>query len=344
MGRKTIYVTRQGAKVQRVDGQLGICIDRTVMERFSPNEIDQVLLFGNVQVSTQAIALLFRQGVRASFFSTSGTYRGQLVSPESGNVFVRLAQHARYLDPTFRLHLSRDLIGRKLGASRAMVRRFARNHPNLAEPMDACGLFLGSAIDSLETAHDCDALRGIEGASAARYFRAFDLMVQPPFRFERRSKHPAHNEVNALLNLGYTLLTGEIAGKLEHAGFDPRVGFYHGVRCGRSSLALDIIEPHRADVIDRLTLSILNRRMFTLNDFEDKRDAGIRLESNALRRYLELYEQAMGSALAEGNGPRALIEESVQALRRAVMAGNANIGIANADVGTTGSHGAEVGP
>jgi len=343
MERKTIYVTRQGAKLQRMDGQLGVTIDKAVIDRFSPSEIEQVLLFGNVQVSTQAIALLFRQGVRVSFFSTSGTYRGQLVSPESGNVFVRLAQHARYLDPAFRLRLSRDLICRKLVASRAVVSRFARNHPNSAQAMDACGRLLGSAFDSLDAVSDCDALRGIEGSAAARYFEAFDLMVQPPFRFERRSKHPAHNAVNALLNLGYTLLTGEIAGKLEHAGFDPRVGFYHGVRCGRSSLALDVIEPHRADVIDRLTLSILNRRMFTVDDFEDKREAGIRLEPNALRRYLGLYEQAMGNTLAEGLAPRALIEQSVQALRRAVMAGNASMGTADADVGMSGRRDTEVG-
>ncbi|MBK9265639.1 MAG: CRISPR-associated endonuclease Cas1 [Polyangiaceae bacterium] len=168
-----------------------------------------------------------------------------------------------------------------------------------------------------------DALRGVEGAAAARYFQAFDVMVQPPFRFERRSKHPAHNSVNALLNLGYTLLTGEIAGKLEHAGFDPRVGYYHGVRCGRSSLALDVIEPHRADVIDRLTLSILNRRMLGVDDFEDKREHGIRLAPDALRRYLSLYEHAMGEASAEGNSPRARIRQSVEALRRAVMAGHA---------------------
>ncbi len=327
MERKTIYVTRQGAKLQRMDGQIGVCIDKTVMDRFAPNEIEQVLLFGNVQVSTQAIALLFRHGVRVSFFSTSAGYRGQLVSPESGNVFVRLAQHARYLDISFRVFLSRELIRRKLVASRRLVQRFARNHPRVGEAMDECARFLGASLESLDAVTDCDALRGIEGAAAARYFQAFDVMVLPPFRFERRSKHPAHNAVNALLNLGYTLLAGEIAGKLEHAGFDPRVGFYHGVRCGRSSLALDVIEPHRADVIDRLTLSLLNRRMFGPDDFEDKQEAGIRFEPNALRRYLASYEQAMGNASADGNGPRARIEQSVDALRRAVMTGDANMGV-----------------
>lgn len=187
-----------------------------------------------------------------------------------------------------------------------------------------CAQFLGASLEALDGAKDLDSLRGIEGSAAARYFQAFDLMVQQPFRFERHSKHPAHNAVNALLNLGYTLLTGEIAGKLEQAGFDPRVGYYHGVRCGRSSLALDVIEAHRADVIDLLTLSILNRRILGIEDFQDKHENGVRLEPAALRRYLTVYEQAMGEPSAEGNSPRERIRQSVEALRRAVMAGNAN--------------------
>lgn len=330
MERKTIYVTRQGAKLQRVDGQLGVYIDRTLLDRFAANEIEQVLLFGNVQVSTQAISLLFKHGVHVSFFSTAARYRGQLVAPESGNVFVRLAQHARYADMRFRVDLSRAFIRSKIGGSRAFVRRFARNHPMVAEVLDGCARDLGHAQDTLEEVGDLDRLRGIEGAAAARYFQAFDVMVQPPFRFERRSKHPAHNAVNALLNLGYTLLTGEVASSLELAGFDPRVGFFHGVRCGRSSLALDVIEPFRAEVIDRFTLSILNRRMLTMDDFDDKHELGIRLEPEALRRYLALYEHAMGEALLEGESPRARIRASVGALRKAVMAGRADESVMNA--------------
>lgn len=55
-------------------------------------------------------------------------------------------------------------------------------------------------------------------------------MIRPPFVFERRSKHPAHNATNALLNLGYVLLGNEIASRLEAAGFDPRIGYFHGLR------------------------------------------------------------------------------------------------------------------
>jgi hypothetical protein len=128
------------------------------------------------------------------------------------------------------------------------------------------------------------------------------------------------------LNLGYVLLGNEIASRLEAAGigagFDPRIGYFHGLRYGRSSLALDLLEPHRTPVIDRLTLSVLNRRMFSLDEFEERgAELGVRLAPAALRRYLALYEASLGDAPPDGDTPRARIQAQVDRLRRAVMAG-----------------------
>lgn len=322
MQRKAIYVTNQGARLCRIDGMVAVSVDRAVVDRWPGDEIERVLLFGNVQITTQVLALLFEHGAHVSFFSTSGRYRGQLVSPESGNVFLRLAQHARYTDRPFRLTFARDLVRAKVTAGRAFLRRFARNHPAEAPEMEEAARRLDAALRQLGSAEDDQTLRGLEGAAAAAYFQGFDRMVRTPFVFERRSKHPAHNAVNALLNLGYTLLAGEIASRLEGAGFDPRIGYYHGVRYGRSSLALDLIEAHRVDTIDRLTLSILNRRMLAPEDFVDHGGSlGTRLLPAALRRYLAQYEGAMGDAPPGGATPRSRIQEQIDTLRRAVMSG-----------------------
>jgi CRISPR-associated protein Cas1 len=321
MERQAIYVTNPGARVHRADGLVAVSVERTLVGRWPAEEIDRVLLFGNAQITTQVLALLFKHGVHVGFFSSSGRYRGQLVSPESGNVFLRLAQHARYADAGFRLTLARGLVATKLRAARGLLVRYARNHPEARDLMDEAAGQLSRSLVQVDAAPDGQVLLGVEGAGAAAYFRAFDRMVRPPFRFERRSKHPAHNAVNALLNLGYTMLAGEVASRLESVGFDPRIGYYHGVRYGRSSLALDLVEAHRVDVIDRLTLAIMNRRMLAPEDFEDRPgEVGTRLVPAALRRYLALYEGAM----REGEpAPRARIQEQVNALRRAVMSGDA---------------------
>jgi CRISPR-associated protein Cas1 len=186
--------------------------------------------------------------------------------------------------------------------------------------MERVATQLTQSLADLDGVPDQDTLRGFEGAAAAAYFEAFDGMVKPPFRFGHRSRRPAHNEVNALLNLGYTLLTSEIESRLEAAGFDPRVGYYHGLRHGRASLALDLIEVHRVPVVDRMVLSMLNRRMLALLDFHDKGGSlGVRLSPPALRRVLAHYEAQMGEQGGDLPGPRAVIQAQIQELRRRVM-------------------------
>ena len=62
-----------------------------------------------------------------------------------------------------------------------------------------------------------------------------------------------------MISLGYTFLTKEICSALESESFETYLGFLHGIRYGRKSLALDIVEEFRQPVIDRMVL-----RLFTM--------------------------------------------------------------------------------
>ena len=92
-------------------------------------------------------------------------------------------------------------------------------------------------------------------------------------------------------------------------------------------------------MIDRLTLSVLNRRMFSPDEFEERgAERGVRLAPAALRRYLSLYEASLGDAPPDGDTPRVRIQQQVDRLRRAVMAGAWDEG----DAGATGSRSMDV--
>ena len=252
--------------------------------------------------------------------SSTGELRGNLVGRTTGSVFVRLAQHARYHDVPFRLAFARDLICAKLADAREVLQRYQRNHGSAtAGALDPIAEQLRLSVLAAHNAPTDAVLRGVEGAGAAAYFGTFNTLIRGPFAFEHRSRRPAHNAVNALLNLGYTLVGNELSSRLEAAGFDPRVGFYHGVRYGRSSLALDLLEAHRIRVVDRFTLSLLNRRMLTPEDFKTSDEHGVRLTRLALRRYLAAYEAMMSRSSTQDGSPRTRIETQITALRAQVM-------------------------
>ena len=89
------------------------------------------------------------------------------------------------------------------------------------------------------------------------------------------------------------MATGELVRQLHVHGFDPRIGFLHGLRYGRVSLALDLLEEFRAPMVDRFTLSLINRKQLRGDEFEEHIEGGVRLNPEARRRYLELWEEMM---------------------------------------------------
>ena len=119
---------------------------------------------------------------------------------------------------------------------------------------------LRDKIPDIRISNNKDQLRGIEGELASQYFSVFDEMIlqqKEDFYFHERNRRPPLDRVNALLSFVYTLLTSMMAASLETVGLDPCVGFLHGDRPGRYSLALDMMEELRPALADRFVLRLL---------------------------------------------------------------------------------------
>ena len=123
----------------------------------------------------------------------------------------------------------------------------------------------------LETAESIDCMRGIEGAAASIYFRAFDKMLKvsdDDMLFVKRSRRPPENRFNALLSFVYMLLKNDTQSALESVGIDPAAGYLHTLRPGRPSMALDIMEELRSPLCDRFVISLVNLKQIQSDSFD----------------------------------------------------------------------------
>ncbi len=316
-----VYLTTAGSQVRRRGELLQVWLKQSKVADIRLFELDRLVAVGSVQFTTQALQLLLDKGVDVSFLTLRGRLRGSLISERSRNVYLRLAQFERWKDAAFRLAFSRNVVEAKLAAQRRLMARHQRNHPDALDPGAADRLrdLLAKAkqADSVET------LRGLEGAGAAVYYRQFGRMLKT-VSFPGRKKHPSTDPANALLSLGYVMLGNEIAALLEARGLDPAVGFLHGIRYGRQSLSLDVIEAFRQPIIDRLTLRLFNLRQFAERDFEGG-EKGLLLHPEGLKRYFRLYEDHLRSP-SEGKGSlswRERLRAQAADLKEMVMSGQA---------------------
>ena len=292
-----LYLTEQNSVLRKTGDRLIVQKDDETLLSVQCHKIDAVLVFGNVQVTTQALGELLEHGIELAIFTRTGRLKGQLTSPATKNIVLRVCQFRKYDDDAFRLAISKKFVSGKINNCLTLMRLFSYNHPEIdlrTENSD-----LTASLAALDTADRLDTLLGLEGSAAKTYFTAFGKMILGDFSFSGRKKRPPTDPVNAMLSLSYTMLFNEIASLLDGLGFDPYLGYFHGVDYGRESLAADIMEEFRAPVADRLVLNFVNNRVFRPDDFyANPKDNGVVFKQEALKRYFAEYESMINRELA----------------------------------------------
>lgn len=280
----TLYINRDGAYIGRDGECLDIRCEGESISKFPVRLFESVVCFGRVTLSSGAMDLCADNNVAVSFMTVYGRFIARLEAPVRGNVLLRRQQY-RWADSDDQAAaVARAMISAKVANSRAVLQRAARDQkdqktfaPAVAD-MAACLRSLQQGGQTL------DELRGIEGESAAAYFGCFDAMIlsdKTHFFFRGRNRRPPTDCVNALLSLGYSLLTSSVTSALEAVGLDPCVGFLHRDRPGRPGLALDLMEELRAYLVDRFVLSLINLRRVKSDDFVFRENGAVSLTDNA---------------------------------------------------------------
>ena len=100
------------------------------------------------------------------------------------------------------------------------------------------------------------------------YYSCFDLFIKrDEFVFEKRSKRPPQNEVNALISFGNTVLYNYIATEIQKVNLDVSVGFLHSTTNRTKTLNLDIAEIFKPLIVDRVIFSLINKNEINLEHF-----------------------------------------------------------------------------
>lgn len=258
-------------------------------------DVSDVVLFGNVHITTPALATLLERDIPVTFLSHGGWFRGIAHGLGHRNVELRTAQYRQSFDEAFCLRFARDLVAAKIANQRTILRRNGHDDPDRALALDR----LSAARKTSGRAASLGELLGFEGDAAGVYFRAFANLLSPkaeadtlPFRFDARNRRPPMDPVNAMLSLAYAMLARHYTVALASVGLDPYRGFFHAPRYGRPALALDMMEPFRPIIADSVVLSVVNTGEIGAGDFVVA-TTGTALTTAGRRRFVEAFERRL---------------------------------------------------
>lgn len=291
-----IYIVQQNTKLRIQNRRLQVERDAKtghpeVLFSAPLAQVSQVVLFGNIGLTTPAVDALLAQDTEVVFLTQSGEYRGRLVGAVTPHVPLRRAQYTRLGQPAFVLKMASGFAAAKLAHQRTLLMRSSRGDRDPI--LVSCLEQIDSAAASLTRKEALSSLRGLEGAATAAYFRGLRTFFNPEWHFEDRNRRPPADPINVMLSFGYTLLAQAASGAVQAVGLDPFAGFLHEIAYNRPALALDLMEEFRP-VIDGLILWCCHGSQITPADFSPgPPERPVVLSDEGKRRFLHAYEQRM---------------------------------------------------
>ncbi|MBI1913797.1 MAG: CRISPR-associated endonuclease Cas1, partial [Planctomycetes bacterium] len=122
-----LYAQEQGAFIGKRSEHLTVRKDGEELSRVPLALVRQVVVFGNVQVSTQALECLVRNEIPVVYLSGYGKFIAALEPAPTKNVSLRLEQYKRFSDPAEALKLAKEVVRAKIVNQRALLMRSLRS-------------------------------------------------------------------------------------------------------------------------------------------------------------------------------------------------------------------------
>lgn len=317
-----LYVKEQGAYISKSGERLVVKKHGQTMGDARLLHTHHISVFGNVQISTQAVREVIQDNIPICYYTYGGWFYGVSTGMGHKNVELRISQFDTAKNPGLSLMLAKRFIIGKVKNSRTLLNRnWHEDKPqnitgrdtgdpngknDVIEPKDNKAVLkqMNILLNRIDSAKSTGELLGLEGNAAAVYFKYFSKMLKPKgpqgyiiFDFSKRNRRPPKDPVNALLSFAYSLLAKDCFLAAMKVGFDPYLGFYHRPRYGRPALALDLMETFRPLIADSVVITAINTGIVTARDFNIT-TGGVTLLDRGRRDFIRAYERRMDTLIS----------------------------------------------
>jgi len=216
----------------------------------SVRKVDSIMITTGAFLSTDAIKAAMDHNIDILFLDEHGDPYGRVWHSKLGSTTLIRRRQLEYADDARGLALAQEWIAAKFDRQMEFLKKLAHARPEkeadvlvYADRLTEGRKKLAALTGTLEEQRGT--IMGLEGAAGRIYFEALSFIMPERYRFEGRSRQPAKDEFNCLLNYGYGVLYSMVEKACLVAGLDPYVGFVHTDNYNKKSLVFDLMEMFR---------------------------------------------------------------------------------------------------
>ena len=233
----------------------------------SADKIDSILITTSATITTDAIEFAVENNIDIIFLDYHGNPFGRVWHSKLGSTtLIRRRQlEAEAADTGF--YLARGWIAEKIQNQIDLLKDLKKNRPDQRDQLDiSIAKIEGLRETLLAMKGSLDIKRGsimgVEGMASATYFDAIAGVMPEQWKFKGRSRDPAKDAFNCLINYGYGVLYSQVERACIIAGLDPYVGFLHTDNYNKRSFVFDLIELFRVHA-DRTVVNLFSKKQVT---------------------------------------------------------------------------------
>ncbi|MBC7248089.1 MAG: CRISPR-associated endonuclease Cas1 [Actinobacteria bacterium] len=272
--------------VRRGDDEEEICAD----------DVTQIILSLGTHISTDAIALAADKNVDIVCLSRGGKPVSRIWPCKFGGTALTRRKQMEALYTSKGVKVAEAMIKAK-GLNQAYFLKALNKEREIASVEEAAEVILKRVKSASWDAENIELVRNdmfaLEGGCSRLYIQALTSIIPEEYGFFGREKRPPKDPVNAALSYGYAVLYGKVERACILAGLDPFLGYLHTDRFGKPSMSLDLMEPFRQPLVDRVVVTLFVKRSFKHSDFMPYAESeGLYLNETGRKKLLEkLYER-----------------------------------------------------
>ncbi|MDF2086608.1 type I-C CRISPR-associated endonuclease Cas1c [Bacillus pseudomycoides] len=291
----TLFITQPDVYLSLDGDNIVLLKEKEKIGRLPLHNLESIVSFGYTGTSPALMGYCAEKNISLVFLTLNGRFLARVIGKSKGNVILRKKQYRISEDEVMSAKVARNFITGKIYNNKWVIERMTRDYPLRIDVDQFKGIsqHLSSIILEVRECEDLERLRGLEGQAAISYNKLFNQMIlqqKEDFYFNRRSRRPPLDNVNAMLSFAYTLLANDVSSALEGVGLDAYVGFLHRDRPGRVSLALDVMEELRGVYADKFILSLINKKVVNKGDFLKKENGAVIMTDEARKKFLAAWQ------------------------------------------------------
>ncbi|KCZ73131.1 CRISPR-associated endonuclease Cas1 [Candidatus Methanoperedens nitroreducens] len=230
----------------------------------SADKVDSILITTSATITTDAIEFAVENNIDIVFLDFNGNPYGRVWHSKLGSTTLIRRRQLEAGASIVGFNMARGWIVQKLENQTVLLKDLKKNRPDAYDMLTPYISKLEQLKDDLMSMRGSldgkrGSIMGTEGMASLTYFEALSNIMPDAWKFSGRSRNPAQDAFNCLLNYGYGILYSQVEKACIIAGLDPYMGFLHTDNYNKKSFVFDLIEIFRIH-IDRTVVNLFSKK------------------------------------------------------------------------------------